>query len=55
MDFSKASSKELYQIAMDASNRLKDRYKAAAELQRRKHNEELCRMIDIQKDENRWF
>jgi hypothetical protein len=36
IDFAKATKKQLYQIAMDENNRLRDRYLAAKELWRRK-------------------
>lgn len=36
MDFSKATKRELFQIAMDEKARMKDRYAAARELQRRR-------------------
>lgn len=36
MNFSKATNKQLYQIAYDPCNRVKDRYAAAKELQQRR-------------------
>lgn len=36
MNLSKATNQELYQIAMNESNRMGERYEAARELQRRK-------------------
>jgi predicted ATPase with chaperone activity len=43
MDLSKATNQQLYQIAMDESSRLRDRYLAARELQRRrKQSDTVC-------------
>ncbi|WP_281252618.1 hypothetical protein [Metabacillus halosaccharovorans] len=42
MDFSKLSDKELYDIANDESQRMRDRYKAVKELkERREKNKAL--------------
>ncbi|WP_180953709.1 hypothetical protein [Bacillus sp. T33-2] len=44
MDISKATKQQLYQIAKDEGTRMKDRYEAARELQRRKmENDKVCR------------
>lgn len=54
MDPSKATNQQLYEIAKDDGARMKDRYAAASELQRRK-KKESAQQTDIQNDENRWF
>lgn len=43
MDFSKATNKELFKIAFDENRRLKDRYAAAREIQRRMKKDEIHR------------
>lgn len=43
MDFTKASNKQLYEIANNESNRLIDRYAAARELQERRKKDAFCR------------
>ncbi|MDF1511450.1 hypothetical protein Gp_4 [Bacillus phage vB_Bacillus_1020A] len=56
MDISKATNQQLYEIAKDDGARMKERYAATKELQRRKQekaNEAL--KVDIQNQENRWF
>ncbi|SMQ75900.1 hypothetical protein SAMN05444673_2557 [Bacillus sp. OV166] len=45
MDYSTATKKQLYEIALDENNRLVERYAAVKELQRRrmKGDDSLCR------------
>ncbi|USK56556.1 hypothetical protein LIS82_08830 [Cytobacillus solani] len=38
MDFSKATNQQLYEIAKDETERMKNRYAAARELQKRKNS-----------------
>lgn len=56
-DFSKATKLELYAIAMDPAERMKDRYAAARELQERnkKGAVEYFKTVDVQGDSGRWF
>lgn len=53
MDISKATNQQLYEIAKDDGARMKDRYEATKELQRRKKEQAL--QVDIENKENRWF
>lgn len=57
MDLSKATNQQLYDIAKDESNRMKDRYAAARELQLRntKKAVDSFSKVDVQNDENRWY
>ncbi len=43
MDFSNMTEQQLYEIAMNESNRMKDRYAAAKELQERRKKDEIRR------------
>ena len=43
MNFKNATNQQLYEIARDDSNRMKDRYLAAKELQERRKQVALCR------------
>lgn len=52
MDFSKATNQQLYEIAKDEKNRMKDRYAAASELQRRKIEQQNIALINNEKG---WF
>ena len=56
-DFSKATKLELYVIAMDPAERMKDRYAAARELQQRNTGNavESYKIINVQADAGRWF
>jgi len=42
MDLSKATNKQLYEIARNQENRLIERYAAARELQARREKDALC-------------
>ncbi|MDM5208433.1 MULTISPECIES: hypothetical protein [Cytobacillus] len=52
MDFSKATNQQLYEIAKGEKNRMKDRYAAASELQRRKKEQQDISLINNEKG---WF
>lgn len=43
MDYKKASNQQLYEIARNESNRMRDRYMATKELQERRKKNEICR------------
>lgn len=43
MDLSKMTDQQLYEIAMNEKNRMKDRYAAARELQERRKKDEIRR------------
>lgn len=50
MNLSKATKEQLYAIAMDETNRMRDRYAAAKELQDRRKKDALCRNRSIDKN-----
>lgn len=52
VDFSKATNQQLYEIAKGEKNRMKDRYAAASELQRRKKEQQDISLINNEKG---WF
>lgn len=52
MDLSNATKEQLYEIAKDENERMKDRYAAASELQRRKKEQQDIEKIN---NENGWF
>lgn len=54
MDFSKATNQQLYEIVRDEEARMRDRYAAAYELQRRRRKQEFEK-VNIESEENRWF
>jgi hypothetical protein len=41
MDLTKATKQQLYEIATNENNRMKDRYKAVKELQKRKAKDKI--------------
>jgi hypothetical protein len=43
MDLSNKTNKELYEIAKSEKYRMRDRYAAARELQKRREKDEMCR------------
>lgn len=56
MDISKATNQQLNEITQDKYARMKDRYAATRELQRRKQNKkEEALKVDITNEENRWY
>lgn len=48
MNLSEATNQQLYAIAFDDNNRLKDRYAAARELQERRKANEQMRVSELQ-------
>ncbi len=57
MDISKATNQQLYEIATNEKERMRDRYAAAKELQLRnaKRSIDSFSKIDVQNDGNRWY
>ncbi|MCM3242712.1 hypothetical protein M3598_08135 [Cytobacillus oceanisediminis] len=57
MDLSKATNQQLYEIATNEKERMRDRYAAAKELQLRnaKRSIDSFSKIEVQHDENRWY
>ncbi|MED1906139.1 hypothetical protein [Cytobacillus firmus] len=57
MDLSNATDQQLYEIAKDENARMKDRYAAACELQRRKKtlSKDSYRKVNVPSGGSGWF